>query len=99
MSEIEVPDRPCSLNRRLAPSSSRERISRPAERVARTACLGSPAGGSEAVGTDLGAILPSPLSLYDIQTNMSTGPPGATGQPARMQRQTLHERLPARSKS
>src|SRR3954465_15121529 len=67
MSEIEVPDRPRSLNRRLAPSSSRERICRPAERVARAACLGSP-DGSSAETTDLGAILPS-RSLFVCYTN------------------------------
>src|SRR4051812_41794829 len=72
MSEIEVPARPRSLNSRLAPSSSRERIWRPAERVARAACLGSPAGVSGVVGTDLGAICPLVYYLYDIQTNMST---------------------------
>src|SRR3954451_17403352 len=68
MSEIEVPARPLSLNSRLAPSSSRERIWRPAERVARAACLGSPAGVSGVVGTDLGAILPSRL-LFVSYTN------------------------------
>src|SRR5260221_2792222 len=71
MSEIEAPARPRSLNRRLAPSSSRERIRRPAERVARAACLGSSGGISGADWTDLGAILPPISYLYDIQTNKS----------------------------
>src|SRR5579871_4124309 len=57
MSEIEAPARPLSLNRRLALSSSSERVRRPAERVARTACLGSP-GGIEPASTCFGAMFP-----------------------------------------
>src|SRR3954451_24205472 len=102
MSEIEVPARPRSLNSRLAPSSSRERIWRPAERGARAACLGSPAGVSGVVGTDLGAICPLVYYLYYIQTNMSTdqappaGPP-AVGRPGPLS--APQEALPARRKS
>src|SRR4029079_5518671 len=95
MSEIEVPDRPCSLNRRLAPSSSRERISRPAERVARAACLGSPDGIS-AVWTDFRAILPS-FVIFVWHTNKDVnGPFSDTCQPLLNSKpQSPHQCLPA----
>src|SRR3954465_1156427 len=54
MSEIEVPASPRALNKTLAPSSRRERIARPAERVARIACFGPFACASEAGLNDLG---------------------------------------------
>src|SRR3954452_19376756 len=79
MSAIETAASPRSLNRRLAASSNRERICRPAVRVARTLCLGS----LKRAFVEAPFIRPCSRKrmgvgrlscLYVIQTNLSTRP-------------------------
>src|SRR6266478_4346880 len=80
MSAIETAASPRSLNSRLAASSSRERICRPAVRVARTVCLGSAERSLvEAPFMRLRLCAQRALltawfrNLYVIQTNLSSG--------------------------
>src|SRR3954470_864983 len=79
MSAIETAASPRSLNRRLAVSSNRERICRPAVRVARTLCLGS----LKRAFVEAPFIRPCSRKrmgvgrlscLYVIQTNLSSRP-------------------------
>jgi hypothetical protein len=80
VSAIETAASPCSLNSRLAESSRRDRICRPAVRVARTVCLGSlkPSFAAalfmlssvvEAMGTVRQHLI---IYLYVIQTKSSS---------------------------
>src|SRR5262245_14002185 len=75
---------PRSLNRRLAPSSNSERIRRPAVRVARAACLGSPATGSAAVSVRFGAMvsyLPTSDNCMLYKQTMQDGYSHPTAEP------------------